>query len=114
MKIDYHLCAPRSKNEENRTIFDRFCHFKKSPISKGGVKNLTLITSPNNSPYFDARGLETDSRQVDCNEVLAELETINEDLDEIGIMLVTTTGTEVATENGKRFLWQWINRPVFN
>jgi hypothetical protein len=37
---------------------------------------------------------------VDCSEVLAELETINEDLDEIGILLVTTAGKEVATENG--------------
>jgi hypothetical protein len=37
---------------------------------------------------------------VDCNEVLAELETINEELDEIGIILVTTTGKEVAVENG--------------
>ena len=48
--------------------------------------------------------LEDDSRQVDCDEVLAELETINEDLDEIGIILVTTSGKEVATENGFYFL----------
>ena len=48
---------------------------------------------------------EDDSRKVDCDEVLAELETINEDLDEIGIMLVTTSGTEVATENGKHAIF---------
>ena len=48
--------------------------------------------------------LEDDSRQVDCDEVLAELETINEELDEIGIILVTTSGKEVATENGFYFL----------
>jgi hypothetical protein len=41
---------------------------------------------------------------VDCNEVLAELETINEELDEIGIILVTTTGKEVAVENGDLIL----------
>jgi hypothetical protein len=48
--------------------------------------------------------LEENSRQVDCNEVLAELETINEELDEIGIILVTTTGKEVAVENGDLIL----------
>jgi hypothetical protein len=48
--------------------------------------------------------LEENSRQVDCNEVLAELETINEELDEIGIILVTTTGKEVAVENGDSIL----------
>ncbi len=41
---------------------------------------------------------------MDCNEVLAELETINEELDEIGIILVTTTGKEVAVENGDSIL----------
>ncbi len=44
---------------------------------------------------------ESSSRRVDCDEVLAELETINEDLDEIGIMLVTTAGKEIATDNGE-------------
>ncbi len=34
--------------------------------------------------------IEDESRKVDCNEVLAELETINEDLAEIGILLVST------------------------
>ena len=54
---------------------------------------------------FDLFGLystEDDSKKVDCTEVLAELETINEDLAEIGILLVTTAGKEVASENGKK------------
>ena len=46
---------------------------------------------------------EDDSKKIDCTEVLAELETINEDLAEIGILLVTTAGKEVASENGKIF-----------
>ena len=39
--------------------------------------------------------------EVDCVEVLAELETIDDDLSGIGILFVTTEDTEVATANGE-------------
>ena len=39
--------------------------------------------------------------EVDCVEVLAELETIDDDLSDIGIIFVTTEDTEVATANGE-------------
>ena len=48
--------------------------------------------------YF--RGDCENNKELDCDEVLADLETIDEDLDEIGIMLVTTKDTEVASDNG--------------
>ena len=52
--------------------------------------------------YF--RGDCVNNKEVDCDEVLADLETIDEDLDEIGIMLVTTKDTQVAKDNGIYFL----------
>ena len=51
--------------------------------------------------YF--RGDCVNNKEVDCDEVLADLETIDEDLDEIGIMLVTTKDTQVAKDNGMYF-----------
>ncbi|QQP55796.1 Putative LOC100161052 [Caligus rogercresseyi] len=36
----------------------------------------------------------------DCESVLAKLETIDDDLDETGILLVTTSNPQVASENG--------------
>ena len=51
--------------------------------------------------YF--RGDCANNKEVDCDEVLADLETIDEDLDEIGIMLVTTKDTQVAKDNGMYF-----------
>ena len=42
-----------------------------------------------------------EEEEVDCEEVLAELETIDDDLREIGIIFVTTEDTEVATTNGE-------------
>ena len=50
--------------------------------------------------YF--RGDCQNNKEVDCDEVLADLETIDEDLDDIGIMMVTTKDNEVATDNGVR------------
>ena len=44
--------------------------------------------------YF--RGECADNKEVDCDEVLADLETIDEDLDEIGIMMTTTKDTQVS------------------
>ena len=44
-----------------------------------------------------------EEEEVDCEEVLAELETIDDDLSEIGIIFVTTEDTEVATANGECF-----------
>ena len=41
------------------------------------------------------------TQEVDCEEVLAELETIDDDLSEIGIIFVTTEDSEVATANGE-------------
>ena len=43
--------------------------------------------------YF--RGECENNKDVDCDEVLADLETIDEDLDEIGIMMTTTKDTQV-------------------
>ena len=42
--------------------------------------------------------------QVNCNKVLAEIETIDDDLQDIGILTVTTEDTEVALDNGVRDL----------
>ena len=53
--------------------------------------------------YF--RGDCANNKEVDCDEILADLETIDEDLDEIGIMLVTTKDNQVAIDNGK---WSFI------
>ena len=50
--------------------------------------------------YF--RGDCANNKEVDCDEILADLETIDEDLDEIGIMLVTTKNNQVAIDNGKK------------
>ena len=41
---------------------------------------------------------------MNCNRVLAGLETIDDDLEEIGILTVTTEDTEVAITNGVRDL----------
>ena len=49
--------------------------------------------------YF--RGDCANNKEVDCDEILADLETIDEDLDEIGIMLVTTKDNQVAIDNGR-------------
>ena len=38
----------------------------------------------------------------ECEKALAELETIDDELDDIGIILVTTEDTEIAGENGGR------------
>lgn len=48
--------------------------------------------------YF--RGDCENNSELDCDEVLADLETIDEELDEIGIMLVTTKDMQVAIDNG--------------
>ena len=50
--------------------------------------------------YF--RGDCDSNKEIDCDEVLADLETIDEDLDEIGIMMTTTKDTQVAIDNGVR------------
>ena len=39
--------------------------------------------------------------KVDCDKVLAELETIDDELDGIGIIFVTTEDTEVAEAHGE-------------
>ena len=44
--------------------------------------------------YF--RGDCDNNKEVDCDEVLADLETIDEDLDEIGIMMTSTKDTQVC------------------
>ena len=44
---------------------------------------------------------DEEEEEVDCEEVLAELETIDDDLREIGIIFVATEDTEVATANGE-------------
>ena len=50
--------------------------------------------------YF--RGDCENNKEVDCQEVLADLEMIDEDLDEIGIMMTSTKDTQVASDNGVR------------
>ncbi len=45
---------------------------------------------------------EEEETSVDCDQVLAELEGIDDELDEIGILIVTTKETRVAAENGKK------------
>ena len=45
-----------------------------------------------------------ENEEVNCDRVLAGLETIDDDLEEIGILTVTTEDTEVATDNGVRDL----------
>ena len=46
------------------------------------------------------RGL-CDEESDDCDAVLAKLEGVDDELDEIGILLVTTADKEVSRENGK-------------
>jgi len=41
-----------------------------------------------------------DDENDDCDGVLANLETVDDELDEIGILLVTTEDKEVSRENG--------------
>ena len=48
--------------------------------------------------------MQTFFKQVNCKRVLAGLETIDDELDEIGILTVTTEDTEVALDNGVRDL----------
>ena len=42
-----------------------------------------------------------DEEEDDCDAVLAKLESIDDDLDEIGILIVTTADKEVSRENGE-------------
>ena len=42
-----------------------------------------------------------DEEDDDCAAVLAKLESIDDDLDEIGILIVTTADKEVSREHGK-------------
>ncbi len=42
---------------------------------------------------------EEDSK-VDCEQVLAQLETIDDELDEIGVILVTTSDGQMAKDHG--------------
>ena len=56
---------------------------------------------PEDGDGEDEVGNDDDEEEVDCEEVLAELETIDDDLSEIGIIFVTTEDTEVATANGE-------------
>ena len=56
---------------------------------------------PEDGDGEDEVGNDDDEDEVDCEEVLAELETIDDDLSEIGIIFVTTEDTEVATANGE-------------
>ena len=44
-----------------------------------------------------------DEEEDDCDAVLAKLESIDDDLDEIGILLVTTADKEVSRQNGSLF-----------
>ena len=53
--------------------------------------------------YFQGSDCDQ-NKEVNCNRVLAGLETIDDDLEEIGILTVTTEDTEVATDNGVRDL----------
>lgn len=50
----------------------------------------------------DGNDLTQSSKQskVNCDQILAEMETIDDDLDDIGIIIVTTAGFEVAKDNG--------------
>ena len=41
-----------------------------------------------------------DEEEDDCDAVLAKLESIDDDLDEIGILIVTTADKDVSRENG--------------
>ena len=41
------------------------------------------------------------NKEVDCDAALAELETIDDELEEIGILMVTTEDTQVAMDNGQ-------------
>ena len=59
-----------------------------------GIKNFFCSSHEYVAVYF--RGECEDNKEVDCDEVLADLETIDEDLDEIGIMMTTTKDTQVS------------------
>ena len=43
-----------------------------------------------------------DEEGDDCDAVLAKFESIDDDLDDIGILIVTTADKEVSRENGKQ------------
>ena len=43
-----------------------------------------------------------DEETDDCDAVLAKLESIDDDLDEIGILMVTTADKEISRENGDK------------
>ena len=47
-----------------------------------------------------------DEEEDDCDAVLAKLESIDDDLDEIGILIVTTADKELSRENGKHKHYQ--------
>ena len=50
-----------------------------------------------------------DDEGDDCDAVLAKLESIDDDLDDIGILIVTTADKEVSRENGKQ-----LNKDILN
>ena len=50
-----------------------------------------------------------DEEGDDCDAVLAKLESIDDDLDDIGILIVTTADKEVSRENGKQ-----LNKDILN
>ena len=51
--------------------------------------------------YFSGDCDDTKKAASDCQAALAELETIDDDLEEIGILMVTTEDRQVALDNGK-------------
>ena len=61
-----------------------------------GINNVFCSSHEYVAVYF--RGECADNKEVDCDEVLADLETIDEDLDEIGIMMTTTKDTQVSLQ----------------
>ena len=53
------------------------------------------------APAATAAAGDNEDKINECEKTLASLETIDDELDDIGIILVTTEDLEIAAENGK-------------
>eukprot|EP00095_Tigriopus_kingsejongensis_P000183 snap_masked-scaffold487_size158652-processed-gene-0.30 protein:Tk00183 transcript:snap_masked-scaffold487_size158652-processed-gene-0.30-mRNA-1 annotation:"hypothetical protein DAPPUDRAFT_202746" len=67
---------------------------------RGDVCQETAPTEVEAEDSDDTNGDSEQDKAVNCDQVLAELETIDDELDDIGIIIVTTNGFEVANDNG--------------
>jgi hypothetical protein len=70
---------------------------------KGDCLTTTAQTKPKNGDKeeVDENMEEEVEEKKDCDQVLAELETVDDELTDIGIIFLTTEDFEVATEHGK-------------